>query len=140
MQQRKGHWLFIFLLLFSSVYSVFLFFFPQMRTAKINTTIAMWWFRPGFVSTPITKQPVVHPVHVWQIDSLGFQDTDNKYSSTRSSNVSLQMKLEQCYYFDQSRFQLLKEVVFILLCTSRRHILSITFIVQLYLSTNVVKP
>lgn len=47
-------------------------FSPQMRTAKINTTIAMWWFRPGSVSTPITKQPVVHPVHVWQTDNLDF--------------------------------------------------------------------
>lgn len=107
-------------------------FSPQMRTAKINTTIAMWWFRPGFVSTPITKQPVVHPVRVWQTDNQGFWDADNKYSS-QGSNVNLQMELEQCYCFAYSRFQLLKEMVFILLCTSRHQTISVTITVQLCL-------
>lgn len=49
------------------------------------------------MSTPITKQPVVHPVHVWQTDSQGFWDVDNKCSSTQSGNVGLWMELEQCY-------------------------------------------
>lgn len=92
-------------------------FSPQMRTARINTTTATWWFRPGSVCTPITKQPAVPPVPVWQTDSQASWGTDNKSCSAQGSSGTLHMGLEQCC-FDCSSCSFL-EMGLVLLSASR---------------------
>lgn len=91
-------------------------FSPQMRTARINTTTAMWWCRLGSVCTPITKQPAVPPVAVWQTDSRASWGADNTACPAHSTQGTLHVELQQCCW-DCSSWSF-SEMGFILLSAS----------------------
>lgn len=90
---------------------------PQMRTARISTTTATWWFRPGSVCTPITKLPAVPPVAAWQTDSPASWGADNTSCSAHSSRGTLHTELGHCC-LDCSSCSFL-EMGFLLLSASR---------------------